>query len=68
MRIENWLVMDFGLGGKRVVGHVYDDTKGRFEDGELIHTSEIQCINEDETEVNTLYSTYKLGRKKNETI
>lgn len=52
-RIENWYLDVYGF--PFLWGQVYDDTKGRFKDGEHIHTSRIT-----ETQVSELQSGYVL--------
>lgn len=62
-RLENW-VRDpiFRI----IWGNVYDDSRGRFPDGTLIHTSDIdvkELSNASEGEcVDTLNSRYLLGK------
>ena len=58
--LENWWKDPFF---KIVWGQIYDDIKGRFPDGTLIHTSDIVSW-EDEYFINTLNSRYSLGNKK----
>ena len=63
--IENW-VPYFGVA---IEGLIYGDTKGRFYDGQLIHTSYVLLKAEDFLKlkegdiIETRNSTYKLGKK-----
>ncbi len=65
-RLENWT---YDLVWKVLLGDIYEDTKGRFQDGLWIHTSvlkhtkeEIKAFKEGDV-VTTKYSTYLLGKK-----
>lgn len=44
-------------------GNIYDDIRGRFFDGQYIHTSYVICAEGDIA--HTLNSTYKLGKPEN---
>jgi hypothetical protein len=61
MRLEGWVFMpEAGW----LVGYVYEDEKGRFRDGEYIHTSQVK--QDPKTfkkgiDVKTKYSVYELG-------
>jgi hypothetical protein len=55
-RLENWREM-FGS----VCGNIYDDEKGRWEDGTYIHTSQIVNINYVKRELQTRNTVYTLG-------
>ncbi len=60
-RLENW---SYKEGDLLVWGNVYDDTKGRFEDGSYIHTSQIVHLDIEGGHVRTLNSLYLLGKRK----
>ena len=65
-RLENWY-LEIEDGYHRVVGECYDDVKGRFPNGMKIYTSLIVNPDVDYKEgtiVDTLYSTYLLGKEK----
>ena len=55
-----------GLIGTYVNGKIYDDTKGRWEDGHPVHTSTIMSLNyyiaDGEIIITTRNSVYKLGK------
>lgn len=53
-RIENWVRV-----GDVIYGEIYEDSKGRFVDGEGIVTSRI--ISTDNDTVQTVNTLYKLG-------
>lgn len=53
-RIENWVRV-----GDVIYGEIYEDSKGRFVDGEGIVTSRI--ISADNDTVQTMNTLYKLG-------
>ena len=59
--IENWSIVDyFGSGRNVIVGDVYGDSN--WSEGFAIRTSEIVKIAEDNSEVETLNTVYKLGK------
>jgi hypothetical protein len=47
--IKNWKVVDLGRGEAWIVGNIYGDAAGRFQDGDLFHTSrfKLNCHPED---------------------
>lgn len=53
-RLENWVRV-----GEVIYGTVYEDSKGRFQDGDDIVTSRLVSV--DDNIVKTMNSTYKLG-------
>lgn len=53
-RIENWVRV-----GDVIYGEIYEDSKGRFVDGEGIVTSRIVSVDNDT--VQTVNTLYKLG-------
>lgn len=53
-RIEDWVKV-----GDVIYGTVYEDSKGRFKDGDGIVTSRLVSV--DDNIAKTLNSTYKLG-------
>ncbi len=53
-RIEDWIKV-----GDVIYGTVYEDSKGRFKDGDGIVTSRLVSV--DDNIAKTLNSTYKLG-------
>ncbi len=63
MRLENWerVWVSKEQGLSYLTGLVYDDTKGRFYDGQVIHTSLVEQLTDDK--VYTLNSVYELGKK-----
>jgi hypothetical protein len=62
--INNWWINDtlFGKDSPVVMGRLQDDSK--WGESTLIRTSTIVSINEDETELETLNTIYKLGEKR----
>lgn len=63
-RLENW---GYDRHWRCFYGNVFNDTKGRFQDGDLIFTS--SCDFQDASDgkvIKTLNSTYFLGKKKEE--
>jgi hypothetical protein len=63
-RLEKWVIQERGLEEFVVWGHVYDDTRERFPDGTMIHTSGIRSRPLKEGDVvTTRNSTYLLGEK-----
>ena len=48
-------------GGYYCVGYIYGDTKGRFRDGELIHTTKVEEIDLRSGSIATLNSIYKIA-------
>ena len=52
--LENWYKR-----GEVYCGQIYGDTKGRFQDGEMIHTSRV--VSRDDYTIRTLNSIYTLG-------
>lgn len=72
-RIEDWVERHVAVG-IYIIGHIYDDAKGRWEDGTLFITSAVCDENrvrkllghsKEGDVVRTLNSTYLLGRKYN---
>lgn len=68
-RLEGWSIILMYEDMYYLVGHVYDDIKGRFVDGALIHTSIITegrhphaQLKEGDV-VHTTYSSYLLGAR-----
>lgn len=59
MRLKNWQVKSL-YRWIYVVGYIYNDEKGRFEDGTLITTSAVKRIDFENKVVETLNSTYYL--------
>lgn len=53
-RIENWVRV-----GDVIYGEIFEDSKGRFEDGEGIVTSRLVSVKDDIAE--TVNTVYKLG-------
>jgi hypothetical protein len=53
----------FGNNYHNVMGTIYGDTKGRFNDGDLITTSTVRVLNLEEGWVQTRNSLYKLGEE-----
>ncbi len=53
-RIENWVKV-----GNVIYGEIFEDSKGRFKDGDGIVTSKLVSVDGDVAK--TLNSTYKLG-------
>lgn len=53
-RIEDWVKV-----GDVIYGTIYEDSKGRFKDGDGIVTSRLVSV--DDNIAKTLNSTYKLG-------
>lgn len=63
MILENWSVENVTEEEFMIWGYVYGDTKGRFYDGQYIHTSGIkygEALDKGSV-VNTRNSTYTLG-------
>lgn len=64
-RLEAWSKDQFGR--ECIWGHIYDDSRGRFTDGELIHTSYIPDFNNiafaEGMVIDTLNSHYYLGKR-----
>lgn len=60
-RLENWYITRSISGNLVVVGYIYNDSRHRFIDGELIHTSAIKSVEADV--VTTKNSTYQLGKE-----
>lgn len=58
-RLENWTIQKYPQG-EIYWGNIYGDIKGRFADGDYIHTSLI--TKRDEQIIHTLNSTYELGK------
>ena len=62
--LENWLISD--IGWPAVVGDLYGDRKGRFLEGERVHTSTVEEIDTGEpregSPVTTRNSLYRLGK------
>lgn len=61
-RLENWYLHGYVL----LVGDIYDDIRGRFEDGQSIHTSAIKDNGDNIKEgdvVQTRNSRYLLGNR-----
>lgn len=65
-RLENWVIFLNWRGDKICTGTVYDDSKGRFEDGTEIFTSPVQAktceIGSGKESITTLNTTYELGK------
>jgi len=64
--LVNWYAEDVGLGAVRLSGNIFNDSKGRFSDGEFIHTSIFATDRNPKTYkkgdvVNTRFSAYRLG-------
>lgn len=65
-KLENWHVACPVRGVYILCGRVFGDTKGRFSDGELIHTSQLHCNYKELKEggvARTRYSNYLLGEE-----
>ena len=63
--LEDWKVIPI-LGRKVLLGYIYGDSKGRFEDGTIVRTSLLTGKTTDLKKggiVTTLNSVYKLGNK-----
>ena len=58
--LEKWII---DPSRNIVWGHIYNDTRGRFPNGTMIHTSYIKSW-EGEKFINTLNSRYSLGEKR----
>lgn len=71
-RIENWYEGNpYGYasldgGTMCIFGEVYDDPRGRFEDGDSIRTSGIVKLDEENNTVETRNSIYTLGKPRGE--
>lgn len=61
-RLENWNI----LYGIYIGGNVYNDSKGRFPDGEWITTSKLVHLDEQTGHARTTFSNYVLGEKRKE--
>jgi hypothetical protein len=57
--IKNAVLWSY-YSGAMVVGHIYEDKKRRFEDGKLIHTSNIEHFSDDNLIITTKNSVYKV--------
>jgi len=68
-RLDGWFVSELATGIYRLNGYVSGDVRGRFSDGEFIHTSAVFQADQPSSElkegdiVKTMYSSYKLGGK-----
>lgn len=65
--LDNWNVHRFSDGSVLVYGYIKGDKKGRFEDGDYIHTSYCldDCVFEEGSIIKTRNSTYLLGSPRN---
>ena len=63
MLLKDWYIRPVN-GGMVVVGYIFNDEKGRFEDGTLIHTSLVVYADFEYRVIKTLNSTYHLGLPK----
>ena len=61
--LENWAIDDRYRDGFVLWGRLYGDTKSRFRDGTLIHTSKVIELDETRRFVRTRNSVYYLGKK-----
>ena len=65
--IENW---SWNKKSNTIVGYIYGDSNGRFEDGTFIQTSTLKPMSmqvsspKEGAILQTLNSSYKLGKKK----
>ena len=60
-RLENWVLV-----GNRLLGEIYDDNTGRFENGDCVRTSSLLPMSispEEGVEVFTQNTVYLLGKK-----
>lgn len=66
-RIENWA---YNRKQNIIIGEIYDDKEGRFEDGVVISTSRLKPMSmqvskpKEGVVISTMNSTYLLGAKK----
>ena len=56
--LKNWY-----WAGNVIVGNIYNDSKGRFYEGQQVRTSRVLEIDESTGWVKTLNSVYKLGEQ-----
>lgn len=59
--LKNWYVREYVVGVYQVVGDIYNDTKGRFRDGETIQTSKLKSIDFEAGILVTQNTIYTLG-------
>lgn len=59
--LENWYVVKYPKGSV-LIGHIYNDSKGRFVDGTEVQTSKILKVKDGL--VYTRNSIYKLGKER----
>ena len=62
--LKNWFPRVTYGGGIYFVGVIYNDTKGRFEDGSHIHTSMVRRVDFTTGVVETMNSVYYLDLEK----
>ena len=64
--IRDYVIVELSPRHKQVYGYVYADEKGRFNDGDMIRTSNIIELNEERGYVKTRNSVYILDGKLND--
>ena len=62
--IKNWNLENARDGSIMIVGHIYNDTRGRFTDGTYIYTSRVMSIDFTNGVVKTRNSFYNLEPRK----
>lgn len=63
--LRDYTIVELSPRHKQVYGYVFADSKGRFNDGDMIRTSNIIEINEEKGYVKTRNSVYILDGKLN---
>jgi hypothetical protein len=61
--IRDYSVLELGPRHKVIIGKIYDDSKSRFNDGDVIKTSVAIDLNEEDGYVRTRNTMYKLENK-----
>lgn len=58
--LQGWSFLTVRPNTYKLVGYIYNDTKGRFRDGDMVTTSRLKSIDFDKMEAKTVHSLYKL--------